>query len=159
MKKHLSCLVSVLVLLSVPGLITGCSSQIDTAQQSDVYEGLPATQWEAMQAAKEEFNALSEQQQQEILEGDTLEYCRNFQHLRWEENFSNALIKYVGSYKFQKWIEGRASEELCPDIYAFMDSFEMDMEKMETLLRDNKQEEFYPLETMQTRYAYFHGGD
>jgi hypothetical protein len=159
MKKYLSCLVSVVVLLSFLGLLTGCASQADAAQQSDAYEGLTATQWEAMQAAKEEFHALSEQQQQEILEGDTLEFCRYFQHLRWEENYATTLIKHVGSEEFQTWIETRTSEDLCPDIYAFMDSFDIDMEEMEAIIKDNELEELYPLEEMQTRYAYFHGGN
>jgi hypothetical protein len=157
MKKYLSYLVSVLVLLSVLGLMTGCASQASTAPQGDAYEGLAEAQWNAMQTAKAEFEALSEQQQQEMLEGDTLEYCRHFEHLRWEENYSNTLIKHVGSEEFQTWIEQRTSEELCPDIYTFMDSFAIDMEEMEALIQDNELEEIYPLEEMLARYAYFHG--
>jgi hypothetical protein len=136
-------------------IITSCSSQTNTAPQTDKYEGLTATEWDAMQTAKEEFESLSEQQQQEIMEGDTLEWCRHFKHFRWEENYSNTLIKYVGSEEFQNWIEKQSSEELCPDIYSFMDFFEIDMEEMKTIIKDNNLEEYYPLEKMTKRYEYY----
>lgn len=120
------------------------------------YQGLEQRDWEFLQKQKAWFEALSDQEK-DVVRGNGGIGCENFSHLFWEELHPVGFIRYVGADAFENWARERVAAGLCSDVYSFAAHFSIDIDQFKTLIEEHHESDFYHIDTLERRWAYFNG--